>query len=207
VAPEKIRFVGNTMIDTLLRHIGRAKSLPLPAGLSDGNYAVLTLHRPANVDSDEALHGILGAVGAVADRLPVFFPAHPRTAARLSAASLHPNVIVAQPVSYLPFLGIVARARLVLTDSGGIQEETTVLGVPCITMRNSTERPITCEIGTNILAGTDPDRIRSLALGVLDRASQAGRIPEFWDGKAAERIVDVLLESAAPPARSSAQAL
>ena len=199
VAQEKIHFVGNTMIDTLLRHMDRAGSLPLPAGLRGGGYAVLTLHRPSNVDHRETLTALFGAIRDIAGRIPVVFPAHPRTIARLNQFGLlprvqdDPSIRLIDPLSYLPFLGLVMHSRMVLTDSGGIQEETTVLGIPCITMRHNTERPITCEIGTNLLAGTDPDRIRAAAFAVLDGAVRKSAVPEKWDGRTAERIVDVLL--------------
>jgi len=205
VAAEKVHFVGNTMIDTLLDQIDFARQLPLPDGLAPGQYAVLTLHRPANVDSPENLARIMGAISAVAERIPVVFPVHPRTASRLKEVELHPGIRTVDPMSYLPFLGLVARSRLVLTDSGGIQEETTVLGVPCLTMRPNTERPITCEIGTNVLVGTDPQRIRYEANSVLDGNGRRGSIPDKWDGHAAERIVDVLFESAHPVSRPYAQ--
>jgi UDP-N-acetylglucosamine 2-epimerase (non-hydrolysing) len=193
VAAEKIHFVGNTMIDTLLQHIDRARALPLPEGLAAGRYAVLTLHRPSNVDSPARLGPILGAINAIAERVPVVFPVHPRTAPRLKELDPHPGIRIVEPMSYLPFLGLVAHAQMVLTDSGGIQEETTVLGIPCLTMRPNTERPITCEVGTNILVGTDPQRIVEEANAILDGRGRSGSIPEKWDGRAAERIVDVLL--------------
>ena len=196
VAAEKIHFVGNTMIDTLRRHVARARELPLPDGLAPGQYAVLTMHRPSNVDSPDRLAPILGAINAIAERIPVVFPIHPRTASRLNGARLHPGIRTVQPMSYLPFLGLVARSRMVLTDSGGIQEETAVLGIPCLTLRANTERPITCEIGTNTLVGTDPTRILHEANAVLDGRTRHGSIPEKWDGHAAERIVDVLLKQA-----------
>ena len=192
VAEARIHFVGNTMIDTLRQQIGRARQLPLPNGLTPAQYAVLTLHRPANVDSPDRLAPILGAINAIADRIPVVFPVHPRTAAGLNGIQLHPGVRTVEPMSYLPFLSLVASARMVLTDSGGIQEETTVLGVPCLTMRPNTERPITCEVGTNMLVGTDPQRIMREAHWILDGHARAGAIPEKWDGRAAERIVDIL---------------
>jgi UDP-N-acetylglucosamine 2-epimerase (non-hydrolysing) len=196
IAEDKIWFVGNTMIDSLRQNICRARQLPLPDGLAPRKYAVLTLHRPSNVDSHGRMATILGAVNAIADRVPVVFPVHPRTASRLNGFALHPCLRTAEPMSYLPFLGLVARARMVLTDSGGIQEETTVLGVPCLTMRANTERPITCEIGTNVLVGTDPARIIEEAERLLDGRGRPGVIPEKWDGHAAERIVDVLLSPA-----------
>jgi UDP-N-acetylglucosamine 2-epimerase (non-hydrolysing) len=188
----KIHFVGNTMIDTLRQHIGRALQLPLPEGLAAGQYAVVTLHRPANVDSPEQLAPIIDAINTIAGRIPVIFPVHPRTAHRLDALRVHPRVRTVQPASYLPFLSLIARSRLVLTDSGGIQEETTVLGVPCLTMRTSTERPITCQIGTNLLVGSDPQRIVREADWILAGNTRLTSIPEKWDGHAAERIVDIL---------------
>jgi UDP-N-acetylglucosamine 2-epimerase (non-hydrolysing) len=200
VAGEKIHFVGNTMIDTLRQQISRARQLPLPDGLTPGRYAVLTLHRPANVDFPDRLTLIMGAINAIADRIPVVFPVHPRTASRLKEVELHPGIRTVEPMSYLPFLGLVARSRMVLTDSGGIQEETTVLGIPCLTMRPNTERPITCEIGTNVLVGTDPQRIVREAHWILDGNTRPGAIPEKWDGRAGERIVDVLLNQ---PAQAS----
>jgi UDP-N-acetylglucosamine 2-epimerase (non-hydrolysing) len=167
--------------------------MPLAGGLAPGEYAVLTLHRPANVDSAEHLALILGAINSIADRIPVVFPVHPRTAPRLSEIGLHPGIRIVEPMSYLPFLSLIARSRMVLTDSGGIQEETTVLGIPCLTMRPNTERPITCEIGTNVLVGTDPHRILREANSILAGNARPGSIPEKWDGRAAERIVDILL--------------
>ncbi len=193
VIADRIHLVGNTLIDTLHQHVGHARTLPLPEGLVPGHYAVLTLHRPANVDSLDRLTAILGAINQLAGRVPVVFPVHPRTAPKLARERLHPAIRVVEPMSYLPFLGLVARSRMVLTDSGGIQEETTVLGVPCLTMRPNTERPITCEMGTNILVGTDPVRILEAAGAVLDGRVRSGAIPEKWDGRAAERIVNVLL--------------
>ena len=197
VAHEKIHFVGNTMIDTLCQKIDHARQLPLPDGLAPGKYAVLTLHRPANVDSPQRLALIIGAINAIADRIPVVFPVHPRTTPRLKEIEIHPRIRIVEPMSYLPFLGLVARSRMVLTDSGGIQEETTVLGIPCLTMRPNTERPITCEIGTNVLVGTDPQRIVREAHWILDGNTRPGAIPEKWDGRAGERIVDVLLNQPA----------
>jgi len=192
VPEAKIRRVGNTMIDTLLRHIGRARAFPAhPAARNDG-YAVLTMHRPSNVDRVDDLARTVRAINAIAERIPIVFPVHPRTAPTLRALDLHPNLQLTEPMSYLPFLGLVANSRMVLTDSGGIQEETTVLGIPCLTMRPNTERPITCEIGTNVLVGTDPDLIQQEAFAVLDGKPKPAAVPELWDGKAAERIVGSL---------------
>jgi len=198
IAEERIHFAGNVMIDTLLQQIGRARQLPLPTGLVPGQYGILTMHRPANVDSRDSLTRIFEAINTIADRIPIVFPVHPRTLPRLREIQMHPGIRMVEPMSYLPFLGLVARSRMVLTDSGGIQEETTVLGVPCLTMRPNTERPITCEIGTNILTGTDPRRIIHEANSLLDGHTRPSSIPEKWDGHAAERIVDILLQQPLP---------
>jgi UDP-N-acetylglucosamine 2-epimerase (non-hydrolysing) len=198
VAEERIHFVGNTMIDTLLRHLEKATATTLPYGLTAGEYAVVTLHRPANVDDGKKLGGLLEALEVVADRMPVAFPAHPRTRVRLTQFCVtmdQERWRVMEPMGYLSFLGLVARSRMVLTDSGGIQEETTVLGVPCLTLRDSTERPVTCEVGTNILVGTQPERVRAHALRALDGPAHTGRIPDLWDGRAAERIARVLIDA------------
>jgi UDP-N-acetylglucosamine 2-epimerase (non-hydrolysing) len=191
---ERIYFVGNTMIDSLSRNRERALGTPLPLGLDVGSYALLTLHRPSNVDDPESLGALLGAINELAEHIPVLFPAHPRTAQKLAGMHLHDRVLVIEPLGYLAFLGLMARARMVLTDSGGIQEETTVLHVPCLTLRENTERPITCEMGTNILAGTDPRHVLRLALQVLDAPAPRNAIPEKWDGHAADRIAEHLLD-------------
>jgi UDP-N-acetylglucosamine 2-epimerase (non-hydrolysing) len=207
VRDTKIHFVGNTMIDSLLRFVIEARSAPLPEGLSDRMFAVLTLHRPSNVDSPSKLAGILDAVLDISGMLPIVFPAHPRTLGRLKEFGLlagleeHRNIRVTEPLSYLPFLGLVSRSQLVLTDSGGIQEETTVLGIPCLTLRSNTERPVTCEVGTNVLVGSDPHVIRRAALAALNGGPRNSRIPEKWDGRAAERIVAILLSHDLPLAR------
>jgi UDP-N-acetylglucosamine 2-epimerase (non-hydrolysing) len=154
------------------------------------------LHRPGNVDSPRQLELIFSALNAVAERIPIVFPVHPRTASRLKDIELHPGIRLVEPMAYLEFLSLVDRSRLVLTDSGGIQEETTVLNVPCLTMRPNTERPITCTIGTNVLVGTDPARIVSEANRILDGDTRESAIPEKWDGRSAERIVDVLANAA-----------
>lgn len=196
VSADKIHFAGNTMIDTLTGNLADALRQPVPV---EGDYAVLTLHRPSNVDSPESLGPILNALSDVASRIPILFPIHPRTRKNIErfGIELSPAIRLMEPLSYIPFIGLVARSRMVLTDSGGIQEETTVLGIPCITMRENTERPITCSIGTNILAGTDPGRIRDAALSVLDGNVRPAGIPPKWDGKAGERIVGILRSVAA----------
>jgi UDP-N-acetylglucosamine 2-epimerase (non-hydrolysing) len=200
VAKEKIHFVGNVMIDTLLRHKERALALDVLGryGLQPQGYALLTLHRPSNVDVPEVLSGILDALAEIQSRLPILFPAHPRTVRRVREFDFEerlaemPNLRVTEPLGYLEFLNLMANARLVLTDSGGIQEETTILGVPCLTLRENTERPVTVMQGTNTVVGSDPQRIVREALAILDGKGKAGRVPELWDGKAAERIVTVL---------------
>ena len=200
IAEEKIHFVGNVMIDTLLRHRERAEALGVPVrfGLAPGEYAVVTLHRPSNVDAPDALGRMVDVVVAVQERLPVVFPVHPRTRSRLAEAGLLtrlealPDVRLTEPLGYLEFLGLMAGARLVLTDSGGVQEETTILGVPCLTVRENTERPVTITHGTNRLVGTAPARIIAAVDETLAAPRPDGRRPELWDGRAAERIVGVL---------------
>ena len=199
VSEDKIHFVGNTMIDSLRQQIEQALLLPLPAMLKEKQYAVLTLHRPANVDSPECLKRLIGVVNKIAQQIPVIFPVHPRTRSRLAGLELDSNLYVVDPMSYLPFLGLIAQARMVMTDSGGTQEETTVLGVPCLTLRENTERPITCEVGTNVLVGSDPEAILREANAVLEERIRAGKIPEKWDGGAARRIVEVLLAMSPTP--------
>jgi UDP-N-acetylglucosamine 2-epimerase (non-hydrolysing) len=208
VPPGRIHFVGNTMIDTLLRHVGSARALPLPGGLEEGGYAVLTLHRPANVDDPAVLAAIAGAIREISARIPVVFPLHPRTRGRLAAFGLlaaierEPGVRLVEPLGYLEFLGLMARSRMLLTDSGGIQEETTVLGIPCITMRENTERPITCTAGTNVLVGRDADAIRAAAFRAMSWTKTNYAPPEKWDGHAAGRIVRILVDGAAAEAQA-----
>src|SRR5437879_3831631 len=158
-------------------------------------FGVLTLHRPSNVDSSEKLAQLLGAIDAVAAEMPVIFPVHPRTQQHLMQAGIkhHPQLRLIPPVGYLDFLCLLSKAKLVLTDSGGIQEETTALGVPCLTLRENTERPITISQGTNLLVGTDPGKIIAAARDTMAGKGKVGRIPPLWDGHAAKRIVDILL--------------
>lgn len=204
VPPEKIFFVGNVMIDTLVKHRAMAATLKLreELGLKEGGYATLTLHRPSNVDDPKTLRGILEAISEIAKELPVIFPVHPRTKKMAGEFGLGHllkeelpvrGIWATKPLGYLEFLHLNMGAKLVLTDSGGLQEETTVLGVPCITMRHNTERPITCEVGTNVLVGNDPRAILAAARSILVGQAMEGKIPDKWDGKASERIVDVLL--------------
>ena len=202
VAPEKIHFVGTVMIDTLFRYRERARESDVldRLALSPGGYAVLTLHRPSNVDDEGTLGMLLGAVARIQTEIPVVFPLHPRTRRRFEALAAvlppMPGLRLADPMPYLDFLQIMAEARCVLTDSGGIQEETTALRIPCLTLRHNTERPVTVTRGTNRIVGTEPAAIYESWREVADGKWPAGELPELWDGKAAARIVRVLLEAA-----------
>jgi UDP-N-acetylglucosamine 2-epimerase (non-hydrolysing) len=202
----RVQFVGNVMIDTLHHNLDRAipaSQIATDAGRpgfadSANGYAVLTLHRPSNVDDPETLRALLETAGKVSERTPVIFPAHPRTRAMIDKAGLNhlldkSSLLLLPPMGYLEMLGLMKGARVVLTDSGGIQEETTALGVPCITLRNNTERPITATEGTNTVVGNDPARILAAYEDVIDHGGKAGRIPHFWDGRAAERIAAATL--------------
>jgi len=196
ISEELIHFVGNCMIDSLLKHIGIAleKSPWLTFGLEPGSYALLTLHRPANVDEGEALKSIVKIINEVSRSIPILFPLHPRTRERLAKGGipLAHAVNTCEPLPYLTFLGLMAKARFVLTDSGGIQEETTALNVPCLTLRSNTERPVTITSGTNRLVGTDHEQISMSVNDILKRNWRSGKRPPLWDGKAAARIVDVI---------------
>ena len=198
---DQIHLVGNVMVDTLLANLDRAMARDtLPAlGLQAGEYALVTLHRPANVDDPGALTPLLAALGELARVCPVVLPAHPRAAARLRGIPSQVRVI--PPAGYLDFIALQASARVVLTDSGGVQEETTVLGVPCLTLRENTERPITLTEGTNQLVGRDPERIVKTALRVLETPPPQ-RAPALWDGRAGQRIAAVLLGDCGPGTRS-----
>ncbi|HZM86110.1 MAG TPA: UDP-N-acetylglucosamine 2-epimerase (non-hydrolyzing) [Blastocatellia bacterium] len=202
VAPEKIRFVGNVMIDSLHRNLERARRSQIlyRLNLEPGKYCAMTLHRPSNVDVKETLCGILDALEVICERLPIVFPIHPRTRDRLKQFGLeerirrHRSLLITDPLGYLDFLHLYSNSRLVLTDSGGVQEETTVLGIPCLTLRENTERPITVTEGTNRVVGSDPEVIKSEALAALERPTPGARAPELWDGRAAGRIVDAIEE-------------
>jgi UDP-N-acetylglucosamine 2-epimerase (non-hydrolysing) len=201
ISKEKIYFVGNVMIDTLIHLVQKAESSQVRTSLGvNGDYALLTLHRPSNVDEQEPLKRIFKALSIIARRIPILFPIHPRTARMLKQFEISTEVRglkLIEPLGYLDFIHLERHARFVLTDSGGIQEETTVLGVPCLTLRNNTERPITIAEGTNVLVGNDVERICNGAEGVLNAKEKTGRVPSLWDGKAAERIVSVLRRVAA----------
>jgi UDP-N-acetylglucosamine 2-epimerase (non-hydrolysing) len=191
---DQIHLVGNVMIDTLLANLERARASDVldRAGLARDGYGLVTLHRPANVDDPEVLAGLLKALGEIAGRCPLVWPVHPRAAGRLAELGVPGGIRLVPPAGYLDFIALQDAARVVLTDSGGVQEETTALGVPCVTLRENTERPITVEEGTNVLAGRDPARIVSTVNAVLD-APPAPRRPALWDGRASDRIAEVLL--------------
>lgn len=196
IDPARIHFVGNVMIDTLLANLERAKKLDTleRLGLTEGKFCLLTLHRPSNVDDPARLAELFGALEEIHDRVPIVFPVHPRTATNISEAlggrDLKFQII--EPQDYLDFLRLMADAKIVLTDSGGVQEETTALGTPCFTLRDSTERPITVTHGTNTMVGADREVILREVMATLDGKPKAGNVPDLWDGKASERIANVL---------------
>jgi UDP-N-acetylglucosamine 2-epimerase (non-hydrolysing) len=195
ISAEGIHLVGNCMIDSLRKHVDTALArAPWQAlGLVQGEYGLVTLHRPAAVDDPVILEGFRRTLCAIAERIPLLFPVHPRTRQRMAdLGSEWGSIRLVEPLGYLDFLGLMARARLVLTDSGGIQEETTALGVDCITMRDTTERPATITSGTNRLAGTIPSEILRVALKVLESPRETREVPPLWDGMSAGRIADVL---------------
>lgn len=200
VARDRIHFVGNVMIDTLLTHRDRARQRTIVSDLSllDRAYALCTLHRPSNVDSLDAARNTVEALEVIACAMPVVLPLHPRTHSRLKAFSLldrlenRPGIRMTEPLGYLDFLALMDRARLVFTDSGGIQEETTALGVPCLTFRDTTERPITVTDGSNVLVGLAPSAVKRELDLLLDRAERSTARPALWDGLTAKRIVSVL---------------
>jgi len=194
IESERIHLVGNTMIDTLCRLEGRFRSLRIAEQLelSERGFVLVTLHRPSLVDGS-LLPEVLEQLQAVAERIPVVFPVHPRTRQRIPALERYPDIRFLAPVGYLEFLSLEADAAAVLTDSGGVQEETTFLGVPCFTLRATTERPVTTRLGTNVVLGLDPSRISEVvdALGIDERTHS---VPPLWDGRASERIADIVVE-------------
>jgi UDP-N-acetylglucosamine 2-epimerase (non-hydrolysing) len=199
---ESIFLVGNVMIDSLCHFLPVAQqssigdSLALKNGAGWRRFGVLTLHRPSNVDSIDKLNQLLRTLDTIAEEIPVVFPVHPRTQHKLVQAGVqhHPQLRLIPPVGYLDFLCLLKHATLVLTDSGGIQEETTALGVPCLTLRENTERPVTISEGTNLLVGTDPAKIIAAVRDTLAGHAKTGRIPTLWDGHAAKRIVEIILK-------------
>jgi len=203
IAHDKIRFVGNVMIDSLFYSLKLAESSTVreDLNLNGKDYAVLTLHRPSNVDEKQTFSGLLEALCKISEKLPVIFPAHPRTLSRIAEFGFtkrieSSNIKLIEPLGYLDFMRLYSGAKLVLTDSGGLQEETTALSIPCLTLRENTERPITIEMGTNVLVGTNSEKIKQTAFEVLARKadSKDKKIPPLWDGRTAERICDILFE-------------
>jgi len=212
VSPDKIFFVGNVMIDALMRNFSKIQksSIVSTLGLTDKGYALITLHRPSNVDRPETLRRIFGVLRAIGQDMPVIFPIHPRTRANIRKFGLFESgdardasfsrnghgVQLLEPVRYIDFLTLMRSAKFVLTDSGGIQEEATVLRVPCLTMRQNTERPVTVEVGANVLVGTDPEDVLDAVRQVSNQPLPPYEMPLMWDGHAAERIVRVLIRQA-----------
>jgi UDP-N-acetylglucosamine 2-epimerase (non-hydrolysing) len=205
VPTEKIHFVGNCMIDTLIRMLQHSVRPELP-GLDD-RFALVTLHRPSNVDDARMLERILRSLLEISRSIPIVFPVHPRTRARLPEGGLGvpppARLVLAEPQGYLEFLWLQQHATLVITDSGGVQEETTYLQVPCLTLRRHTERPVTVTCGTNVLVGDDLQRLEREVHTILDGGAKAGTIPPRWDGRAGERVAAILARSAANGARAS----
>jgi UDP-N-acetylglucosamine 2-epimerase (non-hydrolysing) len=200
-AASRIHLVGNVMIDTLYSVLGRVRSTDLLTGygVSPHAYGVVTMHRPSNVDDVATLEPLLRVLAHVSRELPLFFPIHPRTASRLEQFRLRrmlddaPGIISTPPLGYLEFLALTSQARVIVTDSGGLQEESTALGVPCLTLRLNTERPVTVETGTSTLVGNDAQKLQHYLCQVLDGSYKQGRCPELWDGRAAERIAATLV--------------
>jgi UDP-N-acetylglucosamine 2-epimerase (non-hydrolysing) len=202
ISRDKVHFVGNVMIDTLLYNLERAvpatttlAGAGASVGIDHRGYGLVTLHRPSNVDDPVVLERLLRVLGAISQRTPLLFPMHPRTAGRIADSGLSEllgsfPIKTLPPQGYLEMLGLMREARIVLTDSGGIQEETTALGVPCVTLRENTERPITVEQGTNTVVGTDVKKIMACYEEIVSQGGKTGRVPDKWDGRAAQRIVE-----------------
>ncbi|MCW5630329.1 MAG: UDP-N-acetylglucosamine 2-epimerase (non-hydrolyzing) [Rhodoferax sp.] len=217
-ADESIHYVGHVMVDNVLYQADKLAGADTSAfetstfkkerTAQGGRYGVVTLHRPSNVDDAAMMTRIAGALKEIAQELPLIFPVHPRTRGNLAkfGIDLGPNITLVGPQAYMAFLHLWKDAAVVLTDSGGMQEETTALGVPCVTIRENTERPITVDEGTNVLAGTDPQVIVSEVRKVLRGEGKAGRRPQLWDGQAATRIVDILAAYLGQPAATAATA-
>lgn len=201
VSAEKIKFVGNVMIDSLFKNLklAEASNIRQELGVSDGKYGVMTLHRPSNVDDAATLRPLLDVLIKISRELPIIFPAHPRTRAKIIEFGMQDEITASgiklvEPLGYLDFMRLYSGAKIVLTDSGGLQEETTALGIPCLTLRENTERPITVSMGTNVLVGVDPVDIDREASKILDESQHRAdaKIPPLWDGNAAGRICDEL---------------
>lgn len=200
---EQIHLVGNVMIDTLLRHVDRARQAGMTdqLGLKPGQYGVITLHRPSNVDHGDILSGLIDVFRDMSQEMPFVFPIHPRTKARLDSFNLFhqlngsTNIKCLDPIGYLDFLNLTSQAKVICTDSGGLQEESTALQIPCLTLRENTERPITCSQGTSTLIGNSAAKLRTHLREVIDGTYKPGQCPQLWDGRAAERIANILSQS------------
>ncbi len=198
---EHIRLVGNVMIDTLVKHVKRAaqQTILSDLGVQQGEYAVVTAHRPSNVDRQDTLQGLIHVLIDVSKSLPVVFPVHPRTRSRLESFGLlrdlevAENVMLLEPLGYLDFLALTSQSKVIVTDSGGLQEESTALGIPCLTMRENTERPVTVDVGTSTLCGSSAESLHRHLTEVIEGRYKSGRCPDLWDGRAAERIVSLLM--------------
>lgn len=205
VDDSKVFFVGNVMIDSLAYYLEKSNDSKVldEHDLEKGNFVLFTLHRPSNVDTEEQLNNLISSLNQIGEKRKAIFPMHPRTRNNLDKFGLeekiHSNITITDPIGYIDFISLIKNAELIVTDSGGIQEESTYLGVQCITLRDSTERPITVEVGTNQLLGTDLEKAVEAALNVLDGNKKQGSVPELWDGCAAERIVDILINKLATP--------
>ena len=200
VPDEKIFFVGNVMIDNLIHHLEQTDHLPTlkEFNVEPGHFVLVTMHRPSNVDSDSQLEKIVHMLNSIAGKRKIIFPIHPRTRKNLESKQLlyklNDNVVLTEPIGYMDFLCLLRNTELIITDSGGIQEESTYLGVQCITTRKTTERPITVKSGTNHLVGDDFEKAEQLAFEILNGKKKSGQIPELWDGKASDRIVDIIAD-------------
>lgn len=194
VSKEKIHFVGNVMIDTLMSFLDKKSSLKIN---TPETYAVVTLHRPSNVDDVKKLRLIVNSLLDISKNIPIFFSVHPRTKERLMSIlkNKKSSIVLLDPLGYIEFLNLVKNSKMVITDSGGIQEETTFLGIPCLTLRANTERPVTVELGTNTLVGDDFDLLKKNVLDILNGKYKKGKIPKLWDGSASKRIADILIDN------------
>jgi UDP-N-acetylglucosamine 2-epimerase (non-hydrolysing) len=199
ISEKKIYFVGNVMIDSLLHHLPKTESSKVMEefDLSPSGFILVTLHRPSNVDSEKFSKDLFKLFTSLAAKRKIVFPIHPRTRKNFLNFGFQAedkNIIITDPIGYIDFLALTKNAELIITDSGGIQEESTYLGVQCITVRNNTERPVTVELGTNHLVGTDLKQVEKVAFDILNGNKKKGKIPELWDGRAAERIAKTLVE-------------
>ena len=202
IPSEKIFFVGNVMIDSLIYNITKTNSSSIMKkfGLTPSEFILVTLHRPSNVDSEEFIEDLINLFDKLAQKRKILFPVHPRTKKNFLDYGFNPgnkNVLLTDPIGYIDFLTLTKNAELIITDSGGIQEESTYLGVQCITVRNNTERPVTVNVGTNHLVGTDLKKVEKVAKKILDGVKKKGKIPKLWDGKTAERIAKIIVSKIA----------